>query len=196
MNEEPPGLESLPYFAGLTDAQLDEARQALSPLALAVGETLFSQGDHGSWIYILQRGRVQVSMRPSVAPGSTRAEALNEEDDPVRVLAIVSAPALLGEMSVLLDEPRSATATVLEECALWQVSSEGWMRALEEGDAWARRISRSLLVILAARLAEGNRRIGALLDAQSCASPESGGASPLSAPLRDVQRSLFSLSFE
>jgi signal transduction histidine kinase len=61
------------------------------------GETIFSAGDPGDGFYLVNAGRVKIS-----APVS---------QDELRLLAVIEAGDFFGEMAVLDDAPRSATAT-------------------------------------------------------------------------------------
>ncbi len=64
-----------------------------------VGEVLFREGDAGSEMYVIQSGRVRVTKK--VAGG----------DFPI---AMLGRGEFLGEMAILNNKPRTATATVVE----------------------------------------------------------------------------------
>lgn len=149
-------LASLPYFAGLAQAELEAAAGVMSPVEALAGEVIFAQGGEGAWIYLLERGQVEISIE---LPASTSSISSPRGR---RVLARLGAPALLGEMSALLDEPRSAWAVALDACALWQVSREELRLALERGEPWAQRLLLAMSRVLAARLSEVNRALAAL----------------------------------
>jgi CRP-like cAMP-binding protein len=69
----------------------------------AAGDYLFREGDRGGEMYVIHRGRIEISKRVG-----------NES----RVLAELGRGEFLGEMAILNDKPRTATARVLEtsEC--------------------------------------------------------------------------------
>jgi CRP-like cAMP-binding protein len=155
---EAAALASLPYFAGLAQAELEAAAGVMSPVEALAGEVIFAQGGEGAWIYLLERGQVEISIE---LPASTSTSSTSSPRGR-RVLARLGAPALLGEMSALLDEPRSAWAVALDACALWQVSREELRLALERGEPWAQRLLLAMSRVLAARLSEVNRALAAL----------------------------------
>lgn len=138
-------VRRLPYFTDLNEADAERAAHLMSPVNLESGEHLFRQGDDGGWIYILIYGEIEISARVGTGDAS--------------VLCTLYAPALLGEMALLLDEPRTATATATADCVLWQISREEIKRALERGDMWATRLLMAMTKILAARLADTNRQL-------------------------------------
>jgi CRP-like cAMP-binding protein len=80
---------------------LDELKAIGRPRRYALGSTLFVEGDDGNRVFLVERGRIKI--------GATT------EDGRDVVLAIRGPGELVGELSALDGEPRSATATALEE---------------------------------------------------------------------------------
>lgn len=64
------------------------------------GESLFHEGDRGAEAYVIKSGAVSV----------TRTRANGEQE-----VGVVKAGGIVGEMAVISDMPRIATATALEE---------------------------------------------------------------------------------
>lgn len=94
-------LRDKSVFFGLRDDQLEAIAVLSQRLVFKVGEPLFREGDPGDALYIVESGRVELQR---TRKDGTRA-----------VLATVCAGALLGEMSLINIEPRSATGVALEE---------------------------------------------------------------------------------
>jgi len=94
-------LKNIKLFSSLDEADLARL------LALAVrrqypeGEILFNLGDEGDDLYVIQKGRVKVTIP------SSQGEEL--------ILAILSPPEILGEISLIDRKPRSATVQAIEE---------------------------------------------------------------------------------
>ncbi len=108
------------------------------------GTVLFREGDPGSEMYVVQRGRVEISARVGQVE---------------KVLSTLGQGEFLGEMSILNRAPRSATATCVEDCQLLVVDArtfEAMIRASSE-------IAVRMIQKLAARLAEADRQIESLL---------------------------------
>ena len=90
-------LESSRLFSALSAADLQELKQASELRSYAPGETVFKEGDHGDGLYFVLSGAIQISALVSEAER--------------RVLSRIQPGDFFGEMAVVDNEPRSATAS-------------------------------------------------------------------------------------
>jgi CRP/FNR family transcriptional regulator len=90
-------LRHVPLFAGLPGRTLDDLARAGLTRAYRDGHILCSEGDPGDMLYVLESGEVRVSRITT--------------DGHEIVLAVVEAPAALGELSLIDGAPRAATIT-------------------------------------------------------------------------------------
>lgn len=104
------------------------------------GATLFNEGDESSHVVVLEAGRVKIS-------------AFTEEGSEV-VLAIRQPDDLLGELSVFDEEPRSATATALEDVEALVVGADGFKSFLQEHP----RVALLLLGMISHRLRDADAK--------------------------------------
>ena len=88
-------------------------------IELAAGEVLFREGDAPTSAFLIERGRLRVTAERAGLP---------------MLLGDLEAGALVGEMAVLDDAPRSATATALEACVLTAVGRDQFAERLEAAD--------------------------------------------------------------
>jgi CRP-like cAMP-binding protein len=88
------------FFALLTPVEAEALADAGRRRRWPRGAVLFHQGDRSDWVAVLLSGRVKVAS-PTAAGGEV-------------VLAIRGPGALLGELSAIDREPRSATVITLE----------------------------------------------------------------------------------
>jgi CRP-like cAMP-binding protein len=103
------------------------------------GHALFTEGDRAERVFLIERGWVTVTC---TAPGGREI-----------VLGLRGPGDMLGELSALDGEPRSATAVTLSEVEAIVVSGSTLMRALDDVTA-----SRELIRMLAARLRDADRK--------------------------------------
>lgn len=94
-------LTKVPLFSYLRTDQLSRLEPLLEPVAWPKGERVFEAGDMGLELYIITSGRIGIS----VDPDPSRQVFINE----------LKAGDCLGEMALIDNEPRSATAHVLED---------------------------------------------------------------------------------
>lgn len=94
-------LTQVPLFAQLRTDQLNRLAPLLEPVVWPKGSRVFDMGEPGSELYVITAGRIGISIDP----------------DPARQVFIhtLQAGDSLGEMSLIDNEPRSATAHALED---------------------------------------------------------------------------------
>jgi signal transduction histidine kinase len=116
-----PGSTSEPSFSELLAAELHILKQAGEPRSVRAGEVIFTEGDPGNGMYVIEQGRVEIAARVN--------------DDERRVLARLEPGAIFGEMAVLDGQPRSATATAETDSRLTFLPREAVLRAIEQSPA-------------------------------------------------------------
>ena len=109
------------------------------------GEVLFRAGEVGSEMYVVKSGAVRITIRT--------------HGDVDKTLAVLGAGEFVGEMSLLTNSPRSATAVIEEDAELLVVGA----RVLEEMIVHNTEIALRLMRKLAARLVSADSLIKVLL---------------------------------
>jgi len=100
-------LSQIDIFAGLPEGHLRRVVDIGVDEQYKTGATIFGEGEPGDKFYLIVEGAVRISR---FVPG------MGEE-----ALAVLRAPAYFGEMSLIDDAPRSATAVSHERCRLFVV---------------------------------------------------------------------------
>ena len=90
-------LRRIPFFAELPDEALAAIQRRLRLERHARGDVLFREGDIGDTLYLVQSGQLKVF-----------SDATGEE----RIFAYVGPGGFVGELALLLEQPRSATVSV------------------------------------------------------------------------------------
>jgi CRP/FNR family cyclic AMP-dependent transcriptional regulator len=112
------------------------------------GTVLFREGEPGKEMFVVQQGRVNVSKR------------VGEVE---KILSSMGPGEFLGEMSILNNKPRSATATCAEDSKLLVIDAKTF-EAMIRGNA---EIAIRMIKKLADRLAEADDQIENLLFADA-----------------------------
>ncbi len=95
----------------------------------AAGEYIFREGDLGTEMFIIHEGKVEI---------------LNRMGDEERVLAVLEKGDFFGEMSVLEDLPRAASARALTDTRLLQINGSTFDQMLQSNPEIAVRMMRKL----------------------------------------------------
>ncbi len=111
---------------------------------LPAGTVVFSEGDQGREMYVIQTGKVKIAKHVR---------------DMERVLAVLGDGEFFGEMAIINQKPRSATATAVEETKLLVIEPETFDDMVRGNSEIAIR----LIKILASRLQLADEHIENLM---------------------------------
>jgi CRP-like cAMP-binding protein len=126
-------LREVPLFRGCSEASLARLAERTAEVDFRPGATIVSQGQIGNGLFIIVGGSVRVTT------GDTE-------------LAELGPGAVIGELSVIDQEPRTATATAIGPVATLALASWDLLEVLDTDP----RLARNLLSELAARLRNTN----------------------------------------
>jgi CRP/FNR family transcriptional regulator, cyclic AMP receptor protein len=169
---DPAEVRRFYVFRGLTEEQARTAAEHLELLNLGRGDVLFRQGQPGDHAYLLVSGRIEIRV------------AVPQQPD--RVLATLLSGSILGEISLLLDEPRTATAVAGTESRLWGLSRQALEDGVQRGEAWACEFQGSTARVLAQRLTRMDQHLVELLSQSGPSGPP-----PAWAELQKVREQVF-----
>ena len=130
-------LRNVPLFESLDEEAAAKICELLDTVECESEETLFRAGDAGDAMYLIERGKVQISMK------SADGEEL--------ILALLGRGDFFGEMALIDGKPRSANATVVEPTRMAVLSRKHFLSfvrtspnvALEMLNALSRRLRRT-----------------------------------------------------
>ncbi len=98
-------LKTLPIFEDLRDADLGRLAQALHARTYHAGETIFLEGDIGRALFVLETGKVDLTKK--------------DDSGGQRKIFAVGPGEFFGEMALLEQLPRTASATAAERSRLY-----------------------------------------------------------------------------
>jgi CRP-like cAMP-binding protein len=122
-------LKSVPMFSQLSGEELKPVAEMFSVLSVRDGTTVFKENEPGDSFYVILSGTVRLDR------GDREICLLKEKD-------------YFGEMALLDQEARSATAIAATDCELLKLNREDFLDLLEEYP----RLSQEIIRTLARRL--------------------------------------------
>ena len=106
-------LRSVPLFGSLDDEAATDLRNLLSDKVVPRNTRLFRQGDKGDAMYLIENGRVRISIRDADKQEVTLAELAQGD--------------FFGEMAIIDGRQRSADAQVVEDARLAILSRDAFL---------------------------------------------------------------------
>ena len=141
-------LRSLPFFQELTPGELERVVALGRVVTYPKEMILFREGDKGEALYVVLDGSVRVS---KAVPGS-RDEAM----------AFMERGSFFGEMALVDEFPRSATAVASQDCKVLFIDKQAFIQMVQEDPVIGRKILWAFCRTLSLRLRETTDRIVAL----------------------------------
>ncbi len=111
-------LAQVPLFNGAPQRALEIAAQALQPRTFPPDTVLFQEGDKGEVLYVLNKGIVKLF----------KIDLEGHE----KTLAILKPPEFFGEMALLGEQGRSATALSIRETLVYLLFKDDFQRLIKE----------------------------------------------------------------
>ncbi len=137
-------FREVPMFSGLEDEELESLISVASRRKYPKDGVIFFEQDVGDALFVILSGRVKVTIL--------------SDDGREIILAMLSDNDFFGEMSLLDNEPRSATAIALHETEIVVLHQRDFLSIVEKRP----RVLINLLSVLSSRLRRANQQIGNL----------------------------------
>jgi len=109
-------LQPTGSFIALLSTELHDLKRSAQKISFPAGQIIFKQGDAGDGVYLVDEGGIEISTM------------INDEEE--RVLSHLGEGTYFGEMAVLDDQPRSATATAKVNSVVSFIPRDEMLRAL------------------------------------------------------------------
>ena len=141
-------LRTVPIFSELTDEDIASLARHATRRHYPKDTVIFFENEEGDFFFVIVKGRIKV--------------AILGDDGREVILSILGPGDFFGEIALLDNEPRSATAIAVEESELLSLHRTDFQSVMTEN----RSIANALIKVLAARLRHANHQIStlALLD--------------------------------
>jgi signal transduction histidine kinase len=133
-------LSTVPLFAGLPEEDLHRLGESVAEISLAAGDELFAEGEPGSSAYVIAEGQIEI---------------LKTVGGRELLLAVLDPGNVIGEMALLREMPRMATARGRHPSTLLEIPKAS-LDALLDSSAVA---SRRLLDVVLERWRENEAQL-------------------------------------
>jgi CRP/FNR family transcriptional regulator/CRP/FNR family cyclic AMP-dependent transcriptional regulator len=132
-------LQKVPFFSNLSADEADKLAKRLVPRRF--NQIVFHHGDPGGLLYIIVKGKVKITH--------------STPDGQEALLAILGSGDFFGELALLDDSPRSATAEAIEPTDVLTLHREEFMRYLQSNPDF----SLHVLQTMAKRIRHLNKQV-------------------------------------
>lgn len=135
-------LRSIPLFEHLTDRELSGIQRILHERVYAAGEEIFREGEPGVAMYIIESGSVVIKVGKSG-----------------KVLAELTGGEFFGELALLDESPRSASAVAKAESKIFAFSQPDLFSLIERDHHLGIKVIVALARIIGDRLKRTNDQL-------------------------------------
>ena len=123
-------LQKVPFFSELNKVEAEELSGRLVPRRFGVDQIIFHHGDPGGLLYIITVGKVKISH--------------STPDGQEALLAILGAGDFFGELALLDEFPRSATAEAMEQTEALTLHRDDFINHISQNPEFAYQVMRTL----------------------------------------------------
>ena len=137
-------FRGVPLFHGLSTRQLGRVLLAMQPRFYRAGEILFEEGQLGKAVFIVHSGKVELARRNS---------------GELRSLGLLGPGQMFGEMALLEQMKRTATATVVEDGEIYLLYTATLDALIRDHPAIGVKLLRNMAIMLSALLRRTNQEL-------------------------------------
>ena len=145
-------LKESPIFESLNPTQFANFVSACAEVRYGPGASIIKQGERGDAVFFLTAGEARVFI---VRQG--------EETE----LTTLRPPAVIGEMQLLTEKPRTAWVRATTEVTALMIPFDALRTRIEDGDVGTLKIMYAISRVLADRLMAMDRKLGKLSESNS-----------------------------
>ena len=137
-------LKRVSVFKNLTNDELNEIKILVTEKTFGKGTILFKEGMRGGVMYIVKKGGIEIFKKGRPSEIS---------------LAKLGPGSFVGEMSLIDDEPRSASARINEDAVLLIITKSSFQEIITKNAEAGNKILITFIKMLNSRIRNTNKRI-------------------------------------
>ncbi len=138
-------ISKVPLFEEFDDIELEQVSKIMIREELKAGQAVFEEGDVGDRMYIIVEGSVDIVKSSEKGPG--------------QVLVTLKGGDYFGEMSLIDDAPRSASALAAEDSVIFSIKKKDLSLLLDRESSIAAKVYKFFVHTLNERLRQTNEKI-------------------------------------
>ena len=128
-----PVLKQIPLFSNLDESLHKEIIQHIVLMYYPANYVVFKENDQGDALYIIKNGNIQIYNEPK------------EEGDLAENIAEITNGGFFGEMALISEQPRNASAKALVDSEVFILSKEDFKKLLNTNPVLAEQISAAVV---------------------------------------------------
>jgi CRP-like cAMP-binding protein len=128
-----PILNKIPLFQGLNEKEHRDILERIILMYYPKNYELFSEGEQGDALYIIKNGSVQIF------------HPVKSEDEDTRNVAVINDNGFFGEMALVTEEKRNASAKTLLDSEIFILSRDDFKKLLDSNSTLAEQISAAVV---------------------------------------------------
>ncbi len=137
-------FRGIPIFHGLTSRQLGRVMLSMQRRHYITGEKLFEEGHEGKAVFVIRSGKVELTRRVGAAE---------------RTLGTLGAGQMFGEMALLEQMQRTATATVVENGEIYLLYTAALDNLIRNQPNIGVKLLRNMAIMLSTLLRKTNKEL-------------------------------------
>lgn len=122
-------LEKIPLFEDLTEESSNIISSKITLEYYPKNHLIFSEGDEGDAMYIIKNGSVKIFRGPA------------EDPDEQEEVAVLNNNAFFGEMALVSDKPRNASAKTIDDSEIFRLKKDDFYNLVTNNPSLAEQIS-------------------------------------------------------
>jgi len=126
-------LRQIPLFAEFEGLELSLLEKKLETIEIPADEVIFKHGDQGNYFYIIESGKVSVRVPFTDANGESK----------ISERASLSSGEYFGEISLMMDAPRTATIVASKPSVLLRLDSRAFSEILNQSNEMKKALERA-----------------------------------------------------
>lgn len=151
-------LKQIDVFRELEDKDLELLSSICVPMKVKKGDIIIREGDKEKCMYIFVSGQVEITQSITLPIETEIGQEKIEAEKSITRLDAKNI-GVLGEISLLIDVPRTATVKAITDCILFKIDGQEFFKVCEQNPLFGYKMMKLIARLLSQRLLKDNKSI-------------------------------------